>query len=158
MVPPRASISLVVRSHCERTCASDPEATMRSPTTATAVTRSRGGNTWPFTTASEARSTAAFCVNATIAPESMKLETDVAHASTLPSTVYLDPAVLEREKDRIFYRTWQLVAHMSELARVGDFKPATILDEPILLTHAQDRKLPAFYTLCAHLAPQACTT
>ena len=70
----------------------------------------------------------------------MKLETDVARASTLPSTVYLDPGVLEREKERIFYRTWQLVAHMSELARVGDFKPASILDEPILLTHAQDGK------------------
>src|SRR5260370_650979 len=111
MVPPRASISLVCRSHSERTCASDTDATMRSPITATAVTRSGGGHTWPFTTASEAPSTAAFCVNATIALESMKLETDVPHASTLPSTVYLDPIVLEREKDRIFYETRKLVAH-----------------------------------------------
>ena len=63
----------------------------------------------------------------------MKLETDVARAFTLPSSAYLDPVVLEREKDRIFARTWQLVAHMNELARVGDFKPATILDEPAVL-------------------------
>src|ERR1700686_4726518 len=112
MLPPRASISRVRRSHSERTSLSDPELRIRSPNTATAVTRARGGHTTPFTIASEARSTAAFCVNATIALESMKLETDVARASTLPSTVYRDPAVLELEKERIFYRTWQLVAHM----------------------------------------------
>ena len=88
----------------------------------------------------------------------MKLETDVARASTLPSTAYLDPAVLEREKDRIFARTWQLVAHMNELARVGDFKPATILDEPILLTHAQDGKLRGFYNVCRHRAALVVTT
>src|ERR1700682_6801141 len=88
----------------------------------------------------------------------MKLETDVARASTLPSNVYLDPAILEQEKDRIFYRTWQLVAHMSELARAGDFKPGTILDEPILLTHAQDGKLRGFYNVCRHRAAQVVTT
>ncbi|TMC84452.1 MAG: Rieske 2Fe-2S domain-containing protein [Chloroflexi bacterium] len=81
-----------------------------------------------------------------------KLETDIARASTIPSQMYLDPAVLEREKDRIFARTWQLVAHRNELARPGDFKPTTILDEPILLTHAQDGKLHGFYNVCRHRA------
>ena len=87
-----------------------------------------------------------------------KLETDVSRASTLPSQVYLDPAVLEREKDRIFARTWQLVAHAGELARAGDFKPTTILDEPILLTRAQDGKLHGFYNVCRHRAAQVVTT
>src|ERR1700681_1854796 len=88
----------------------------------------------------------------------MEIETDVARASTLPSNVYLDPAILEQEKDRIFYRTWQLVAHMSELARAGDLRPPTILDEPILLTHAQDGKLRGFYNVCRHRAAQVVTT
>jgi len=87
-----------------------------------------------------------------------KLETDVARSYTLPSKVYLDPAVAELEKERIFGRTWQLVAHMNELARPGDFKPATILDEPILLTHAQDGKLRGFYNVCRHRAAQVVTT
>src|SRR5438309_6028372 len=88
----------------------------------------------------------------------MKLETDVARAHTLPKSMYIDPAVLELEKDRIFSRTWQLVAHRNELARPGDFKPATILDEPILLTHAQDGKLHGFYNVCRHRAAQVVTT
>src|SRR3982074_1434425 len=123
MLPPPASMTRVCFSHSDRTSRSDPIATTRSCRIATAVARSCGGQTTPLRTASEALSTAAFCVNATIALDSMKLQTDVARASTLPSTAYLDPAVLELEKDRIFARTWQLVAHMSELARVGDFKP-----------------------------------
>jgi choline monooxygenase len=82
----------------------------------------------------------------------------VASSYTLPAEVYLNPAVLERETDRIFARTWQLVAHASELARVGDFKPTNILDEPILLTHAQDGRLRGFYNVCRHRAAQVVTT
>ena len=87
-----------------------------------------------------------------------KVEDAVARASTLPSEMYLSSDYLEAEVDRIFARTWQLVAHRHELARPGDFKPATILDEPILLTHAQDGKLRGFYNVCRHRAAQVVTT
>src|SRR5258708_40293893 len=155
MVPPRASASRVCRSHSARMCLADPDAAMRSPATATAVAPSRGGQTLPLTTARVAFGSpamAAFVAHAArqcplMAKLDSKFQTDLARASTLPSTSYLDPTILEREKDRIFYRTWQLVAHMSELARAGDFKPATILHEPSLLTHAQDGKLRGFYNV-----------
>ncbi len=105
-------------------------------------------------------------------PSVMKLETNsgvpakspdlegsaVARAHTLPSRMYLDPVVLDQEKERIFSRTWQLVAHSSELARHGDFKPTTILDEPILLTHPEDGRLRGFYNVCRHRAAQVVTT
>jgi choline monooxygenase len=88
----------------------------------------------------------------------MGLNDDVARASTIPASMYLDPGVLDQEKERIFARTWQLVAHVSELARVGDFKPTTILDEPILLTHPQGGTLRGFYNVCRHRAAQVVTT
>ena len=78
----------------------------------------------------------------------------VARASTLPSSAYVDPATLEQEKERIFARTWQLVARADELARVGDLKPATVVDEPILITHGLDGKLRGFYNVCRHRAAQ----
>ncbi|HEV2141388.1 MAG TPA: SRPBCC family protein [Candidatus Dormibacteraeota bacterium] len=87
-----------------------------------------------------------------------KLQDEVARASTIPARMYLDPSILEQEKDRIFARTWQLVAHRGELARPGDFKPTTILEEPILLTHAQDGQLRGFYNVCRHRAAQVVTT
>src|SRR5881628_1283120 len=42
-------------------------------------------------------------------------------------------------------------------ARPGDFKPATVLDEPILLTHAADGNLRGFYNVCRHRAAQVVT-
>ncbi|MEX1277963.1 MAG: Rieske 2Fe-2S domain-containing protein, partial [Chloroflexota bacterium] len=78
----------------------------------------------------------------------------LAQAATLPARYYVDPELLEQEKDRIFYRTWQLVARGEDLARVGDFVPGTIADEPILITHGLDGELRGFYNVCRHRAGQ----
>jgi choline monooxygenase len=80
--------------------------------------------------------------------------TQLARASTLLSSFYLDPAVYEREKELIFGRTWQLVARIDDLARPGDFVPATILDEPVVITHGLDGELHGFYNVCRHRAGQ----
>jgi choline monooxygenase len=78
----------------------------------------------------------------------------LSRAETLPSRYYLDPSVLEVEKERIFGRTWQLVARTDELQRVGDFVPVTVLDEPVVITRAPDGELRAFYNVCRHRAGQ----
>ena len=78
----------------------------------------------------------------------------LARAATLPSAYYLDPAYLELEKERIFGRTWQLVARTDDLQRPGDFVPVTVLDEPIVLTRGLEGELRAFYNVCRHRAGQ----
>jgi len=83
---------------------------------------------------------------------------DTARAATLPAELYLDPAVLHRETERIFGRTWQLVARADELARPGDFVPATIVDEPIVIAHGTDGVLRGFYNVCRHRAGQVALT
>ena len=57
----------------------------------------------------------------------------LSRAATLPARYYLDASYLELEKERIFGGTWQLVARAEELARIGDFVPVTVLDEPIVV-------------------------
>ena len=91
-------------------------------------------------------------------PVTFRIDPDLARARTLPSSAYVDKAVLQLEKERIFSRTWQLVAHASELSRVGDFKPTTIIDEPILLTHPREGDLRGFYNVCRHRAAQVVAT
>jgi choline monooxygenase len=83
---------------------------------------------------------------------------DLASASTLPSAYYLEPAVLEREKELVFGRTWQLVARLDDLARPGDFVPSTIVNEPIVITHGTDGALRGFYNVCRHRAGQVALT
>ena len=95
---------------------------------------------------------------ASVAPAGGGLTARVADASTLPARLYLDPAVLELEKERIFGRTWQLVAHAGDLARPGDYVPTTVLDEPIVITHGADGELRGFYNVCRHRAGQVALT
>ncbi|MBA3586768.1 MAG: Rieske (2Fe-2S) protein, partial [Chloroflexi bacterium] len=78
----------------------------------------------------------------------------LSRAVTLPSRYYLSRDILAAEKDRIFGRTWQLVARTDELQRIGDFVPVTVLDEPIVITHGLDGELKAFYNVCRHRAGQ----
>ena len=89
--------------------------------------------------------------------------------STLPTTPLeprRDPAVAllpgrrhpRAEKERVFGRTWQLVARTDELQRVGDFVPVTVLDEPIVITHGLEGELRAFYNVCRHRAGQVALT
>ena len=71
---------------------------------------------------------------------------------TLPSSWYLDPAVYELEKERIFYRTWQYVAHVSMLPEPGDFYTLRICDENVFVIRDGGGELRAFYNICRHRA------
>ncbi len=80
--------------------------------------------------------------------------TPLSRASTLPKRYFLDPDILEAEKERIFGSTWQLVAKTDELQRIGDFVPVTVLDEPVVITRGLEGELRAFYNVCRHRAGQ----
>ena len=75
-----------------------------------------------------------------------------AYAATLPSRWYTDPAVLEREKEKIFSRAWQLVGRAEQVARPGDYFTAAIADEPVIVARGADEKLRAFSNVCRHRA------
>src|SRR5262249_13594825 len=49
-------------------------------------------------------------------PETFRFEPDLAESATLPASWYRDPAILERERDRVFSRTWQLVGRAGQVA------------------------------------------
>ena len=71
---------------------------------------------------------------------------------TLPSWLYTDPAVYELEKERIFYRTWQYVAHETHFPEVGDYVTLRICDQNIFVIRSADGKLRAFHNVCQHRA------
>ena len=69
---------------------------------------------------------------------------------TLPSQYYTSPTVYEREKEAIFYRTWQYVAHRSAFAEPGDYVTLGICDQNIFVMKGGDGVLRAFYNVCRH--------
>ena len=62
---------------------------------------------------------------------------------TLSSEYYLSQQLYEAEKQKIFYRTWQNVAHQSMLADPGDYITLTVCDENIFVIRSSDNQLRA---------------
>jgi choline monooxygenase len=89
--------------------------------------------------------------------DGFRFEENLARAATLPSSWYVDPVVLDRERERVFGRTWQLVGGAEDLARPGDFLAAEVAGEPVVVARGEDGVLRAFSNVCRHRAgPVAC--
>ena len=71
---------------------------------------------------------------------------------TLPSYLYTDADVYEHEKERIFYRTWQMVAHKGTFQKAGDYCTVQICDQNLFVMMGADQELRAFYNVCQHRA------
>ena len=64
--------------------------------------------------------------------------------------VYVDPAILEAENARIFARTWQWVAHTSEIPEFGDYVTATVAGRSVVIARHDDGSVRAFFNTCTH--------
>lgn len=82
---------------------------------------------------------------------------NLATASTLPSRLYTDPSFLEVENERIFARTWQLVARASQFPQPGSFVTTTIAGEPVLLVRGHEGEIRAMSNVCRHRAGPVAT-
>jgi choline monooxygenase len=77
---------------------------------------------------------------------------DPAFSATLPGRYYYDPAVFELERERVFFRTWQYVGHVSMLAAKGAYIVREILGESVAVVRGRDGELRAFFNVCQHRA------
>ncbi|MEM7170156.1 MAG: aromatic ring-hydroxylating dioxygenase subunit alpha [Pseudomonadota bacterium] len=82
------------------------------------------------------------------------LGSDAESSPALPGFLYNDPTVLEAEKQKIFYRSWQVIAHQSELPHPGDYLCTNIADEPVFVIRQRDGQIAGFYNVCQHRAHQ----
>ena len=55
-------------------------------------------------------------------------------AGYFPQWVVTDPDIYKMEMDKIFTKTWQFLAHESELDKPGSYVTRWIVYDPILLT------------------------
>jgi len=68
---------------------------------------------------------------------------------TLPSAWYTDPDVYDRERDEIFFKTWQYAAHDSSFTDVGDFVELVLFDRSIIVVQTSEG-LRAWYNICGN--------
>jgi phenylpropionate dioxygenase-like ring-hydroxylating dioxygenase large terminal subunit len=77
---------------------------------------------------------------------------DAGTSFTLPSTWYFRPEVHEQEKEKIFYRSWRVVCHGSEVAGPGDYMTVDVQGQGVFVIRGRDTTLRAFYNVCQHRA------
>ena len=82
--------------------------------------------------------------------------TPAAHTSeeaySLPAWIYCDPEFFELEKQKIFRTSWQLVCHVSDVPRSGDFHCFDFLGESIVTVRGEDGEIRSFHNVCRHRA------
>ena len=75
---------------------------------------------------------------------------DPEQSGTLPPHYYFSPEIHEREKENIWFRTWQYVGLLQDLRDPGDYITADILDQKIVVVVDRAGELRAYHNVCMH--------
>lgn len=87
-----------------------------------------------------------------ISKDALQIEPNIARAWTLPAALYTDAGVFAAEKEKIFWRSWQVAGHGSQVANPGDYFTTELIGEPLVIVRGLDGKLRGFYNVCRHRA------
>jgi phenylpropionate dioxygenase-like ring-hydroxylating dioxygenase large terminal subunit len=74
----------------------------------------------------------------------------LAGRATVPWSWYSDPAILGREMERIFRRSWQYAGHLGELPAPGSWCASATGPVPVVITLDRDGTLRGFVNVCRH--------
>jgi phenylpropionate dioxygenase-like ring-hydroxylating dioxygenase large terminal subunit len=69
---------------------------------------------------------------------------------TLPYAAYTDPAVLERERARVFRPAWTYAGHTGELAEPGTYFTCRVAEVPVVVVRDREGAINAFVNVCRH--------
>lgn len=81
------------------------------------------------------------------------IDPDITKAETLSSEFYTNPGLFKESREKIFARSWQLIADAEEFDRDGKILPKTplegFLNEPIVLVSDED-SINCLSNICTH--------
>ncbi len=70
---------------------------------------------------------------------------------------YHDPAIYERDMQRVFRRHWHCLGHASVIPNPNDFELFLLGDEQVILTRDGDGAIHAMLNVCRHRGAEVCT-
>jgi phenylpropionate dioxygenase-like ring-hydroxylating dioxygenase large terminal subunit len=71
---------------------------------------------------------------------------------SLPAWIYHDADFFEREKQAIFRNSWQVVCHLSDIPKTGDYHTFEFFGESVVVIRGEDGGVRAFHNVCRHRA------
>jgi p-cumate 2,3-dioxygenase alpha subunit len=69
---------------------------------------------------------------------------------------FTDPAILDKEKERIFERCWIYAGHESEVPKPGDFRSRRVAGRPIIFARGDDGQVRVLLNTCTHRGALVC--
>lgn len=75
-----------------------------------------------------------------------------AASRSLPAWIYSDPAYFALEAQRVFRQAWQVVCHVNDIPRPGDYHTLDFLDERVVAVRGDDGAVRSFHNVCRHRA------
>lgn len=80
----------------------------------------------------------------------MTSNTDPQSDWGLPGWIYGNDRFFKEEQDRILRPSWQIVCHLNDIPKAGDFHTLDFLGESIVVLRARDGGVRAFTNVCRH--------
>jgi phenylpropionate dioxygenase-like ring-hydroxylating dioxygenase large terminal subunit len=71
---------------------------------------------------------------------------------SLPGWIYRDADFLRAEKQQVFAASWQVVCHLNDIPKPGDYHTLDFLSEPLVVVRGRDHGVKAFFNVCRHRA------
>ncbi|WP_455372847.1 aromatic ring-hydroxylating oxygenase subunit alpha [Limibacillus halophilus] len=68
----------------------------------------------------------------------------------LSPNYYRDPEVFARQREGLFFKTWQFACHESRVPGPGDYYAFSVLDQDLFVIRQKDGSLRCFYNVCQH--------
>ncbi len=84
----------------------------------------------------------------------MKNPFPVTNPSLIPPERYFDRSFFELEKQRLWYRSWQMACRLEEIPEVHDFVEYEICGQSVLIVRQAGGSVKAFLNACRHRATQ----
>ena len=66
------------------------------------------------------------------------------------SDYYTSEDIFAEEKEKLFFKSWQYVCHVSELVEPGSFVATDVLGQNVFVVHDHDGEMRGFYNICPH--------
>lgn len=76
--------------------------------------------------------------------------------STVNRHSFYDESVFAQERERIFKRTWQFLAHESEIAKPGDYVTRKLAGDEVIVVRGQDGIVRVLLNSCRHRGVKLC--
>jgi len=70
----------------------------------------------------------------------------------LPGWIYRDAEFFELERELVFRQSWQIVCHVNDVPRSGDFHTFDFLGQGVVAIRGEDGQVRSFHNACRHRA------